>query len=158
MSIKILIIDQDRPLVKSLERTFDFCGYEVWDAPDGMIGVQMAIRHKPDLIILELEFPSGGAYFVLQNLKRSLITRDIPVLVLTGSSNAAAKKRLMDFGLMTYLQKPCDREELLAQVVELLGVPLPKRTASPRSPLIATGDYKSSNTATPSPQTPAKKI
>src|SRR5882672_6158627 len=131
MSVKILMIDEDLALVRSLMRTFDLCGYEVLSAPDGMIGVQMAIRHRPDLIILELQFPSGGAYFVMKNLQRSLITRDIPVLLMTGSSNAAAKKRLLEFGLMTYLQKPCDREELLAQVVDLLGTLTAKGMPSP---------------------------
>ena len=155
MSAKVLIIDEDRAHIKSLERMFDFCGYDVWDAPDGMIGVQMAIRHKPDVIILELHFPSGGAYFVMQNLKRSLVTRDIPVLLLTGSTDAAAKRRLVEFGILTYLQKPCDREELLAQVVELLENPKSKRMTSPRQPHVTTGDFKS---PTPPSQTPTKKI
>src|SRR6266850_2513190 len=98
MGAKILIIDEDFDLVRSLEKTFNFCGYELVSAPDGMIGVQMAIRLQPNLIIMELQFPSGGAEFVLQNLKRSLLTRDIPVLILTGSADSAAKRRLLEFG------------------------------------------------------------
>jgi two-component system, cell cycle response regulator CtrA len=157
MSVKILIIDEDTALIRSLERTFDFCGYELLNAPDGMFGVQMAIRHQPNLIIMELQFPSGGAYFVLQNLKRSLLTRNIPVLILTGSADAAAKKKLLDFGFRTYLQKSSDRGELLARTVDLLGAYFPKPAPSIRKPVIASGDFKSSKeTGVEAPETSSK--
>jgi CheY-like chemotaxis protein len=154
VSVKILIIDEDLALIKSLTRTFDYCGYQVIDAPDGMIGVQRALRHQPNLIISELEYPAGGAYTVLQNLSRSLITRDIPILIYTGSKDSAAKKRLLEYGVTTYTQKPCDRGDLLAQVVERLGTPTSQPRTSSTHPIIATGDFKPG--ARPS-QTPTKK-
>src|SRR5437660_153571 len=143
MGAKILIIDEDLVLIKSLTRLFDLCGFEVKEAPDGMSGVQRALRYQPNLIISELEYPAGGAYTVLRDLRRSLITRDIPILILTGSTDSAAKKQLLEFGITTYTQKPCDRGELLAQVLERLGTPLPKRTTSTFQPTITTGDFKS---------------
>jgi DNA-binding response OmpR family regulator len=146
---KILVIDEDLALVKSLERTLCFCGFEVLDAPDGMLGVQKALRYKPDLIILELLFPAGGAHFVLKNLRRSLITRDIPVLILTSSTDSQAKKHLLQFGVLTYLQKPCDREELLAQILELLGTPAFERSYPAHDSVITTGDFTRSS---PSPR------
>ena len=155
MGIKILIIDEDLTLIKSLTRTFDYCGYQVIDAPDAMIGVQRALRHQPNLILSELEYPAGGVYNVLKNLSRSLITRDIPILIFTASTNAAAKSRLLELGVTTYIQKPCDREDLLAQVVERLGTPMSKPMTSSTQSIITTGDFKSS---TRTPQTPAKKI
>src|SRR5258708_25829361 len=105
MGVKILIIDEDLAWIRSLERTFDFCGFETLNAPDGMMGVQRALRNKPDLILLELHFPAGGASFVLKNLKRSLITRDIPTLILTRSIDTVAKKKLLEFVSQSYIRK-----------------------------------------------------
>ncbi len=143
MGAKILIIDEDLALVRSLERTFDFCGFETLSAQDGMIGIQRALRNKPDLILLELHFPSGGAYFILQNLKRSLTTRDIPILIFTNSMDAEAKKRLLEFGIQSYIQKPCDRAELLAHILDRLDAFYSKsHVHSPHGSIVTTGDFQ----------------
>ena len=153
MGAKILVIDDDLALVRSLGRTFDFCGFETLNAPDGMMGVQMALRHKPDLILMELHFPSGGALFVLKNLRQSLITREIPILIVTSSTDSEAKKRLLDFGIQTYLQKPCDRGELLAHILVQMGDLSSLSVALPASTVVTTGDFPNSSTSS-RPATP----
>ena len=145
MGSKILLIDDDLPLVRSLTRTLDFCGFVVLNAPDGMLGVQMALRHKPDLIILELHFPAGGAQFVLQNLRRSLITRDIPFLLYTSSLDEQAKKRLLDFGVLTYVQKSSDREGLLAQIHSQLESGYDQSLRHSSATTSDSGDFKRSS-------------
>jgi DNA-binding response OmpR family regulator len=150
MGATILIIDDDLPLVKSLAKDLRASGFEVLTAPDGMIGVREALRQKPNLIILELHFPAGGAFFVLQNVRRSLHTCDIPILIFTDSTDPSSKKRLLEFGLLTYVQKPCEREALFAEIHKLLGNAHSEPPEIPNGTIVATGDFTS-----PSP--PAKR-
>ncbi len=103
---RILIIDSDWSSVRALERDLVARGFQVLTAPDGMIGVQRALRERPDLIVLEVQFPAGGVSAVFQRLKMSLITRDIPVIIFSSVPNAQEKRRLLDLGLLTYIQKP----------------------------------------------------
>src|SRR5258708_26952097 len=116
MNRKILIIDQDDDLTASMERYLLQCNFEVTRVPDGMMGMQCSMRDKPDLIILDLYCPAGGALFMLQNLKRSLVTRNIPVLVVAGPSDPQMKRKLLELGLLTYVQKPFRQDELLARI------------------------------------------
>lgn len=120
MHTKILVIDDDAAAVRELEKILVESGFDVIDAPDGMLGVQRAIRHKPDLIVMELHFPAGGAPFVLKNLRQSIITRGIPSLVMTRSMDSNSKQTLREFGILTYIQKPCDKEELLFRIRQLV--------------------------------------
>ncbi len=149
MSVTLLVIDEDAALVKSLERTFQFCGYKVLSASDGMKGVQKAIRHKPDLIIIDPRLAGLEAHSLFKNLKRSLVTRAIPVLIHTDRLDASSNRFLETApGNRTFVRKPSDREHLLFQTFDLLSTMSSGTNARPDEKIVASGDFKS-------PETPA---
>lgn len=113
---KILIVDDERDIVKALTIRLQTSGYDVVTAFDGAQGIFMAHKEKPDLIILDIRMPAGDGYSVAQKLKGSTPTWDIPVIFLTGSPERNAEAKAMEVGARFYIKKPYDPEELLDAV------------------------------------------
>ena len=117
---KILIVDDERDIVKALMIRLQGAGYEVVTAFDGAQGVFMAHKEKPDLIILDIRMPAGNGFSVAQRLKRSTHTFTIPVIFLTGSPEKHAEEKAMALGARFYVKKPYDPEELLDAIKRAL--------------------------------------
>jgi DNA-binding response OmpR family regulator len=117
---KILIVDDERDIVKALMIRLQKAGYEVVTAFDGAQGVFMAHKEKPDLIILDIRMPAGDGISVAQRLKRSTHTFAIPVIFLTGSPEKNAEQKAMAVGARFYVKKPYDPEELLDAIKRAL--------------------------------------
>jgi len=113
---KILIVDDERDIVKALMIRLHANGYEVVTAFDGAQGVFMAHKEKPDLIILDIRMPAGDGFSVAERLKSSTHTFTIPVIFLTGSPETSAEEKAMALGARFYIKKPYDPEELLDAV------------------------------------------
>lgn len=110
---KILIVDDERDIVKALMIRLQSKGYEVVVAYDGAQGVFMAHKENPDLILLDIRMPAGDGFSVAEKLKQSEETRAIPIIFLTGSPERNAEGRAMELGARFYIKKPYDPEELL---------------------------------------------
>lgn len=117
---KILVVDDERDIVKALVIRLQGAGYEVITAFDGAQGVFMAHKEKPDLIILDIRMPAGNGFSVAQRLKRSMHTFTIPVIFLTGSPDKSAEEKAMALGARFYVKKPYDPEELLDAIKRAL--------------------------------------
>ncbi len=117
---KILIVDDERDIVKALMIRLQGAGYEVVTAFDGAQGVFMAHKEKPDLIILDIRMPAGDGFSVAQRLKRSIHTFSIPVIFLTGSPEKNASEKAMALGARFFVKKPYDPEELLDAIKRAL--------------------------------------
>jgi len=117
---KILIVDDERDIVKALMIRLQKAGYEVVTAFDGAQGVFMAHKEKPDLIILDIRMPAGNGFSVAQRLKHSTHTFTIPVIFLTGSPEKNAEQKAMALGARFYVKKPYDPEELLDAIKRAL--------------------------------------
>ncbi len=117
---KILVVDDERDIVKGLMIRLQGAGYEVVTAFDGAQGVFMAHKEKPDLIILDIRMPAGNGFSVAQRLKRSIHTFTIPVIFLTGSPEKNAEEKAMALGARFYVKKPYDPEELLDAIKRAL--------------------------------------
>jgi len=117
---KILIVDDERDIVKGLMIRLQGAGYEVVTAFDGAQGVFMAHKEKPDLILLDIRMPAGDGFSVAQRLKRSIHTFTIPVIFLTGSPEKNAEEKAMALGARFYVKKPYDPEGLLDAIKRAL--------------------------------------
>ncbi len=119
---KILIVDDERDIVKALMIRLQSNGYHVVAAFDGVQGVFMANKEVPDLVILDIRMPAGDGFSVVERLKESDRTSRIPVIFLTGSPEANAEERAMGLGARFYIKKPYDPEELLDAVKRALEI------------------------------------
>jgi CheY-like chemotaxis protein len=133
---KILIAEDSRFQLVLLTKALEARGFQVLSVEDGMQASRLALRAQPDAIILDLSMPGGSGLEVLKRLRRSVKTRSIPVLVLTGSSETAARETAISLGAQEFLNKPADLDELariLSNVVKAANSEKVKQEL-PRSP------------------------
>ena len=117
---KILIVDDERDIIKALTIRLQSKGYEVFGAFGGAQGIFMANKEIPDLIILDIRMPDVDGFSVVETLKQSDRTSRIPIIFLTGSPDKDADARAMGLGARFYIKKPYDPEELLDAVKRAL--------------------------------------
>lgn len=119
---RILIVDDDSMVLRVIERSLRQAGYaDVHPLLDSGVAVEEFARLRPDLLILDLQMPRLDGFDVMARL-RPLLAEEafLPVLVLTGNIEPAAKQRALAGGANDFLTKPFDRVELLLRVRNLL--------------------------------------
>ena len=105
MPKKILFIEDEASLQKTISDTLKSAGYDVLQALDGEIGLRLAQTEKPDLILLDLIIPRKTGFEVLAELKKNPETNDIPVIVFTNLEALKDVERALSAGADTYLVK-----------------------------------------------------
>ena len=113
---KILVIEDNFEVRENLCEILELTGYEVYSAPNGKIGVQMAISKEPDLIICDVMMPELDGFGVLKILNRNTHTNDIPFIFLTAKAEKSDFRKGMGLGADDYITKPFDDTELLEAV------------------------------------------
>ncbi len=127
----ILIADDDRVHVHMLTSRLKAKGLKVSAAFDAIQAWIAAIRTSPDAIILDIHMPGGTGMAVLKQLKSSTKTSQIPVVVLSGSTDPRAADTVKEMGADEYLPKPVDLAQLYSALSRLLGVPLDSEPKTP---------------------------
>jgi len=116
---KILVIDDDKELLKLIQLRLEKGGYKVECANDGLEGIAKIDDFHPDLVILDVMMPHLDGYSLLQEMKFDLDLRQIPILVLSGRQDL---KDIFDhMGKVEFVPKPFDSKELLGTVKECLA-------------------------------------
>ena len=115
---RILIIEDEAPMRTALEDVLAAEGYRVLTAADGELGLQRAMKEKPDLILLDIMMPKLDGFAVCAELRRLSIP--VPILMLTAKGQVEDRVTGLDSGADDYLVKPFSTEELLARVRALL--------------------------------------
>jgi CheY-like chemotaxis protein/anti-sigma regulatory factor (Ser/Thr protein kinase) len=95
---------------------------QVITAMQGQLGLDLARKHLPDVILLDLHLPDLPGWEVLARLRRSTHTQDIPVIIISADATARQVDRLMAAGARAYLTKPLDITELFRAIDETISV------------------------------------
>jgi len=111
--MRILIADDDPQFLRALRITLGARGYEVLWARDGQHALEMAIDHKPDIILLDLGMPRLDGVKVIEAVRG---WSSAPILVISGRSGSAEKVAALDAGADDYVTKPFSMDELLARI------------------------------------------
>lgn len=111
MRTKLLVVEDERTALHSLSMLLEDEGYEVLKADRGELGLNMALQHEPDLILLDIRLPDVDGITVLQRLRAGYSTAAVIVMTAeTASSNAI---RATQYGAFDYVAKPINDEHLL---------------------------------------------
>lgn len=113
---KILLIEDDANVLRNLETIVSEEGYKPITAQNGRIGIELAEREKPDLIICDISMPGINGYDVLETLSQNRNTRSIPFIFLTAKVEKEDIRRGMQLGADDYILKPFTIDELLASI------------------------------------------
>lgn len=113
---KILIVEDEKPLLEEVVDTLRFEGYEVEFASDGLNGLERVRHEAPDLIISDIMMPRLDGYGMLEELRSTDATAMIPFIFLTAKTEKQDMRKGIELGADDYLSKPFTRQELLAAV------------------------------------------
>lgn len=113
---RILIVDDDKDLLRALHIRFKANNYETIFATDAYAATKMAREEKPDLIILDIGLPMGDGFLVMDRIKDFILTGTIPIIMLTARDPQANKDRALKAGAFAFFQKPADNDALLGAI------------------------------------------
>ena len=124
---KVLIVDHDQATVKAIATFLNLSGYKTLEASDGEQAVALVHKERPDLIVLNLNFPpdsngvSWDGYGIMEWLRGAKESRMIPIITMTGVPDTLDMERNLDLGAVGFLLKPLDFDKLLKLVRRVLG-------------------------------------
>ena len=113
MEKKILVVDDEKPIVDVLKFNLEKDGYKVIEAYDGEQAVEMALTAKPDLIILDVMLPKMDGFTVCKKLRQKLTC---PIIMLTAREEVVDKIIGLELGADDYMTKPFSVRELTARI------------------------------------------
>jgi two-component system, OmpR family, alkaline phosphatase synthesis response regulator PhoP len=117
---KILIVEDEKDIVKMLDYNFKKEGFKTLFAYDGEEALDLAVRELPDLIILDLMLPGIDGLEVCKSLKGERKTSSIPIIMLTAKTREADKVVGLELGADDYVTKPFSPRELIARIKAVL--------------------------------------
>jgi twitching motility two-component system response regulator PilH len=126
---RILVVDDSIVVTKTTGMVLTKAGYTVSVAADGSAAIGLVRREKPDLIVLDISFPTDVAnagvawdgLLIMQWLKRLDEGKNIPVIIVSGQDPAKYREAVLKLGAVAFLTKPIDNGELLKLIGETLA-------------------------------------
>lgn len=115
---RILIVEDEPGMVQGLRDNFEFEGYQVLSAMDGVAGLERALADSPDIVILDVMMPRMSGLDVCKQLKAKRPA--IPIIMLTARGQEVDKVVGLELGADDYVTKPFSIRELLARVKAVL--------------------------------------
>jgi two-component system alkaline phosphatase synthesis response regulator PhoP len=123
---RILLIEDERDIQELLQYNLEREGFELTSCLEGIAGLDMARKLKPDLILLDVMIPGIGGKEVCRRLKADASTEPIPVIFLTARSEEIDKMIGFELGADDYVTKPFSLRELIARIRAVLKRALPE--------------------------------
>jgi CheY-like chemotaxis protein len=111
---RILVVDDDRDVLRGARLRLEGAGYETFSAADGEEGVASAVKLRPDAILLDVRMPRMDGLTALAKLRERADTRNIPVVML--SASLIDQQAALDAGARFFLSKPYQGRTLLAAI------------------------------------------
>ena len=125
----ILVIDDEKDLIEMVRYNLDKEGFDVIAASDGKTGLEIAKKHKPSLVILDLMMPGMDGLQVCREMRADDRSRRVPVIMLTAKAAESDRIVGLEMGADDYVTKPFSPRELVARVKAVL-----RRTAEQDEP------------------------
>ena len=120
---KVLIVDDDMPILKGISDKFTHEGFLVINAKNGEEGLSMALKEHPDLIITDILMPKVDGLFFLESLRKNEWGKDAPVFIWSNSHNSSTLEQAKKLGVIEFLVKSdWEYRDIVNKVREILGV------------------------------------
>ena len=113
---RVLIVD-DEPITRMLVKLLlERENFEVLEAANGKVAVEIATRERPDLLVIDLNMPEMDGYEAIGRLRRDVTMATLPIMVLTSEEGPGIERRVLELGADDYILKPFDPAVLLSRV------------------------------------------
>lgn len=113
---RLLLIEDDVILRENTAELLELSGFEVITAPNGKLGIQIATKQLPDIVVCDIMMPEVDGYGVLEALSKDSNTRHIPFIFLSAKTERKDVRKGMDMGADDYITKPFTEDELVSAI------------------------------------------
>ena len=117
---RILVVEDNETNMYLIRFMLEKNGYEVIEAREGAVGVELAVKEKPDLIIMDIQLPGIDGLEATKRIRASEADGDIPIIALTSFAMAGDKERALAAGCTGYIEKPINPETFMAEIEKYL--------------------------------------
>jgi len=117
---KILVVEDNETNMYLCTRILKSAGYEVIPATSGEQGVELAIKEKPDLILMDIQLPGIDGLEATKRIRKSEADGEIPIIALTSYAMAGDKEKALSAGCTSYIEKPINPETFMAEIEKYL--------------------------------------
>ncbi len=117
---KILVVEDNEINMYLCCRIIKSSGYEAIEARTGEEGVALALKEKPDLIIMDIQLPGIDGLETTKRIRQSEADDEIPIIALTSYAMAGDKKKALKAGCTGYVEKPINPDTLLGEIKKYL--------------------------------------
>jgi len=129
---RVLVIDDSPTIVALLKRMLQQNQLEVLEAFDAESGIEIARREVPDLIFLDIVLPGMDGFNALRTLRRDPITKDLPIIMISGNAQATEQFYVQRIGADDFMKKPFSRAEVFMRIEALLDAEnIPRHGSKP---------------------------
>ncbi|MBW2544709.1 MAG: response regulator [Deltaproteobacteria bacterium] len=118
---RVLVIEDNDDNMKLITFILEKNGYGTIRAENGKTGIELALKEKPDFILLDIQLPDMDGTEVLKELRKSEIDEEVPIIAITSYAMSGDRERLMEAGCNGYIEKPIDPVSIINQIREITG-------------------------------------
>jgi two-component system chemotaxis response regulator CheY len=120
MTKQILVVDDDQLMHRLFQHHLERAGYQMVSATNGREALEMAARQPPHLIVMDIMMPDIDGLAALRELKKSDVTKSIPVIMITANGHHLTRKESETCGAAIFLTKPFSPTQLLNEIRRLV--------------------------------------
>ena len=117
---RILVVEDNETNMYLIRFILEKSGYEVIEAGEGAAGVELAVKEKPDLIIMDIQLPDIDGLETTKRIRASETDGEIPIIALTSFAMAGDKERALAAGCTGYIEKPINPETFITEIEKYL--------------------------------------
>ena len=117
---RILVVEDNEANLYLIRFILEKSGYEVIEAREGAVGVELAIKEKPDLIIMDLQLPDIDGLEATKRIRASEADGKIPIVALTSYAMAGDREKALAAGCTGYIEKPINPDTFMAEIEKYL--------------------------------------
>ena len=118
---KILLVEDDSKITLALGIRLRHTGYEVVTAPDAIGAMAQALKHAPDVVVLDINLPGGDGFLVAERLRAQSVTATTPLIFITASKLPGLVERAKQLGAVAFIEKPFSAAQLAEALNRALG-------------------------------------
>ncbi len=121
MAKTIVAIEDDAMSMKLFGEILESLGHTLVPAADGMTGLDLVRRHRPDLILMDVQLPDISGLEVTRRIKGDSALKHIPIIAVTAIAMAGDEERVLASGCDVYIAKPIQMRDILSAIQKMLG-------------------------------------
>ena len=127
---RILVVEDNEINMYLCSRIIKSSGYEVIEARNGEEGVELAIKDKPDLVLMDIQLPGIDGLEATRRIRKSEADEDVPIIALTSYAMAGDREKALKAGCTGYIEKPINPETFISEIKKFLEVKNEKNNSS----------------------------